>query len=115
MFDFINKLKAERAERKAEAELRASLELECERIKEEKIKEEQKRQYKEFVEKQKKRPIEDLLVDIYIQCLTQKHLIDQMSEKIDSLSEELANLTSTVDNIDCNVEQLKLDNDDSIV
>lgn len=29
MFDFINKLKADRAERKAEAELRASLELEC--------------------------------------------------------------------------------------
>lgn len=111
MFDFINKLKAERAERKAEAELRASLELECERIKEEKIKEEQKRQYKEFVEKQKKRPIEDLLVDIYIQCLTQKHLIDQMSEKIDSLSEELANLTSVVNNIDWNVEQLKLDDE----
>lgn len=66
MFDFINKLKADRAERKAEAELRASLELECKKIKEEQIKEEQRRQYKEFVEKQKKRPIEDLLVDIYI-------------------------------------------------
>lgn len=111
MFDFIDKLKAERAERKAEAELRASLELECKKIKEEEIKEKQRRQYKEFVEKQKKRPIEDLLVDIYIQCLTQKHLIDQMSEKIDSLSEELANLTSVVNNIDWNVEQLKLDDE----
>lgn len=111
MFDFIDKLKAERAERKAEAELRASLELECKKIKEEKIKEEQKRQYKEFVEKQKKRPIEDLLVDIYIQCLTQKYLIDQMNEKIDSLSEELANLSSVVNNIDWNVDQLKLDNE----